>query len=73
VGTGSNSGGEPDWYLSLLAGPAVVLQVRSETFAAVAAPASVGARERLWELMCGVFPKYASYGRDLPVVVVRRA
>lgn len=41
-----------------------------------ARPASAGERPRLWSLMLGVFPKYASYeraaSRDLPVVVVER-
>jgi deazaflavin-dependent oxidoreductase (nitroreductase family) len=70
------TGGAPAWYLNLLANPAVVLQVRTETFAAVAAPATAAERPRLWALMLGVFPKYARYeraaGRELPVVVVER-
>jgi deazaflavin-dependent oxidoreductase (nitroreductase family) len=69
--------GEPAWYLNLLAGPAVVVQVRSETFPALARPAAPGERARLWELMVGVFPKYETYAReaarDLSVVVVERA
>jgi deazaflavin-dependent oxidoreductase (nitroreductase family) len=77
VATPGRAGGEPGWYLNLLDSPAVVLQVRSETFAAVAVPASAGERPRLWELMTGVFPKYATYarsaGRDLAVVVARRS
>ena len=77
VATPAAGGGDPAWYLNLLAGPAVVLQVRTETFAAVARPAIAAERPRLWKLMLGVFPKYARYareaGRDLPVVVVERA
>jgi deazaflavin-dependent oxidoreductase (nitroreductase family) len=77
VATPIDSGGDPDWYLNLLDSPAVVLQVRSETFAAVARPATAGERPRLWELMLGVFPRYARYardaGRDLAVVAVERA
>ena len=65
---------DPAWYLNLLANPAVVVQVRTETFGALARPASASERPRLWELMVGVVPKYATYaraaGRDLPVVVV---
>lgn len=74
VATPTRSGADPAWYRNLVAGPAVVLQVRSETFAAVARPAGSGERTRLWELMVGVFPKYETYrrdaARDLPVVVV---
>jgi deazaflavin-dependent oxidoreductase (nitroreductase family) len=76
VATPTAAGREPGWYLNLLASPAVVLQVRTETFAALASPAGARERARLWQLMLGVFPKYAAYareaGRDLPVVVVER-
>jgi deazaflavin-dependent oxidoreductase (nitroreductase family) len=76
VATPTDAGGHPDWYLNLLDSPAVVLQVRSETFAAVARPATAGERPRLWELMLAVFPKYARYEREasraLPVVTVER-
>jgi deazaflavin-dependent oxidoreductase (nitroreductase family) len=76
VATPARAGGDPAWYLNLVASPAVVVQVRSETFAAVARPATDDERPRLWELMVGVFPKYARYearaGRALPVVVVER-
>jgi deazaflavin-dependent oxidoreductase (nitroreductase family) len=76
VATPVAGGGDPAWYRNLVAGPAVVVQVRTETFAAVARPATAGERARLWELMVGVFPKYARYeadaGRELPVVVVTR-
>jgi deazaflavin-dependent oxidoreductase (nitroreductase family) len=71
VATGAS---DPDWYRNLLASPAVVLQVRSETFAAVARPATPEERPRLWALMVEVFPKYARYQeqaeRELPVVVL---
>jgi deazaflavin-dependent oxidoreductase (nitroreductase family) len=67
--------GDPSWYRNLLANPAVVLQVRTDTFAALARPATESERPRLWELMVGVFPRYAAYareaGRPLPVVLVR--
>jgi deazaflavin-dependent oxidoreductase (nitroreductase family) len=76
VATAVRGGGDPAWFLNLVASPAVVVQVRSEVFPAVARPAAGGERERLWALMTGVFPKYAAYereaGRALPVVVVAR-
>jgi deazaflavin-dependent oxidoreductase (nitroreductase family) len=63
---------DPAWYRNLLANPAVVIQVRAETFAALARPASPDERPRLWDLMVGVFPKYHAYaaGDELPIVVV---
>jgi deazaflavin-dependent oxidoreductase (nitroreductase family) len=68
---------DPGWYHNLVANPAVVVQVRDETFGAVAGPADPDERPRLWELMVGVFPTYAAFERkarrELPVVVVERA
>jgi deazaflavin-dependent oxidoreductase (nitroreductase family) len=77
VATPTRAGGDPGWYLNLVNSPAVVLQVRSASFAAVARPAPIDERPRLWELMVAVFPKYSRYAhdadRDLPVVVVELA
>lgn len=74
VATPGPGGGDPGWCLNLLDNPAVVLQVRSEVFGAVARPAGSEERPRLWSLMVGVFPKYVAYqrraGRELPVVVL---
>jgi deazaflavin-dependent oxidoreductase (nitroreductase family) len=76
VATALPGGGDPSWYLNLLHNPAVVLQVRTEIFAAMATPASASERPRLWSLMVKAVPKYLVYeeraGRDLPVVVVER-
>ena len=76
VATAVRRGGDPSWYLNLLDNPAVVLQVRSEIFAAIATPAAGSERQRLWELMVNVIPKYLSYekraGRELAVVVIER-
>ena len=75
VATPLRTGDDPAWYRNLTANPAVVVQVRADTFAAVARSASEGDRPRLWQLMLGVFAKYAQYereaGRSLPVVVVQ--
>jgi deazaflavin-dependent oxidoreductase (nitroreductase family) len=77
VATPVRGGGHPSWYLNVLENPVVVLQVRADTFAALARPADASERPRLWELMLGVFPKYEAYereaARELPVVVVERA
>jgi deazaflavin-dependent oxidoreductase (nitroreductase family) len=76
VATPGRGGGDPSWYLNLLRNPAVVVQVRSEVFAAIARPAAASERSGLWELMVNVFPKYLAYekraGRGLAVVVVER-
>jgi deazaflavin-dependent oxidoreductase (nitroreductase family) len=76
VATAVRGGGEPSWYLNLLHNPAVVVQVRSEIFAAIARPATESERPYLWNLMADVFPKYLTYqktaGRDLGVVLVER-
>ena len=76
VATAVRDGGEPAWYLNLLHNPAAVVQVRSEIFPAIAAPATASERPRLWRLMVGVFPKYREYeqraGRALAVVVLER-
>ena len=68
--------GDPSWYLNLLDNPAVVVQVRSEIFGAIARPATASERPRLWRLMVSAVPKYLDYekraGRDLAVVVVER-
>jgi deazaflavin-dependent oxidoreductase (nitroreductase family) len=69
--------GNPAWYLNLLANPAVVVQIRDDTFAALARLATTDERPRLWTVMLTVFPKYATYekraGHELPIVVVEPA
>ncbi|MFL6141364.1 MAG: nitroreductase family deazaflavin-dependent oxidoreductase [Labedaea sp.] len=68
---------DPNWYRNLAADPGVVIQVGTETFGAFASTATGTERARLWELMVGVFPKYAQYqakaGREIPVVIIERA
>ena len=72
VATPLQGGAPPGWYLNLLANPAVVLQVRTDTFAAVARSAGVEERPRLWDLMLGIYPRYARYDEEPPVVVAER-
>jgi deazaflavin-dependent oxidoreductase (nitroreductase family) len=76
VATAVRGGGDPSWYLNLLDNPAVVVQVRSEIFGAIATPASACEWPRLWALMVDAVPKYRVYekraGRDLAGVVVER-
>jgi len=72
--TAQRDGGDPAWYLNLLHNPAVVVQVRSEIFAAIATPAAASERPRLWRLIVDTVPKFLDYeqraGRQLPVVVI---
>ena len=76
VATAVRGGADPAWYLNVLHNPGVVVQVRSEIFAAIATPATASERPRLWGLMVDVVPKYLDYeqraGRDLAVVVIER-
>ncbi|GGL96010.1 MULTISPECIES: nitroreductase family deazaflavin-dependent oxidoreductase [Micromonospora] len=74
----SNGGAarHPHWYLNLDAHPEVGVQIGAERFTGRARTASAAERPRLWELMVGVFPQYATYqretDREIPVVVVER-
>jgi deazaflavin-dependent oxidoreductase (nitroreductase family) len=76
VATAVRGGEDPSWYLNLLDNPAVVVQVRSEIFGAIATPASASEWPRLWTLMVDAVPKYRVYekqaARDLAVVIVER-
>jgi deazaflavin-dependent oxidoreductase (nitroreductase family) len=76
VATAVRGAGDPCWYLNLLHNPAVVVQVRSDIFGAIARPATASERPRLWRLMVSAVPKYLDYekraGRELAVVVVER-
>lgn len=64
----------PAWYLNLQADPNVVVQVKGERFAARARTATGHERQRLWDMMADMFPKYREYqataNREIPVVVV---
>ena len=76
VGSDGGKKADPAWCHNVAANPAVVVQVRDETFGAVARLADESERPRLWELMVQIFPNYAAYerkaGRTLPVVVLER-
>jgi deazaflavin-dependent oxidoreductase (nitroreductase family) len=66
----------PDWFLNLQRNPECEVQIRGDDFTAVARTAGPEERPRLWELMCEVWPDYASYqlktDREIPVVVLER-
>jgi deazaflavin-dependent oxidoreductase (nitroreductase family) len=65
----------PQWYLNLAANPEAEIQVRAEHVPVVARTAtSPDERERLWEIMAGLWPNYNAYQRrterEIPVVVL---
>jgi deazaflavin-dependent oxidoreductase (nitroreductase family) len=66
----------PGWYENLRANPDASIQVRAQTVPVRARTAQGGERARLWELMCEVWPDYATYQtrteREIPVVVLER-
>jgi deazaflavin-dependent oxidoreductase (nitroreductase family) len=74
VGSDGGKPHDPAWVHNIVANPAVVVQVRDETFGALARIADPDERPRLWELMVAIFPTYAAYqekaARQIPVVVV---
>ena len=73
----TGSSGSPAWVHNVRANPAVVVQVRGYTFAALARIASAAERAVLWERIAGEIPKYAGYQErseaELPVVIVEPA
>ncbi|NUO58744.1 MAG: nitroreductase family deazaflavin-dependent oxidoreductase [Hamadaea sp.] len=76
IASNGGSVGHPLWYRNLTADPNVTLQIKDDVYAAVARTAEGAERAELWDLMVGVFPKYAEYQakveREIPVVVLTR-
>ena len=74
VGSRGGAPTHPQWFLNLRDNPEVELQVGAEKFRARARIASGGERQRLFEMMAGVFPNYREYAaktsREIPVVVL---
>ncbi|WP_373097722.1 nitroreductase/quinone reductase family protein, partial [Zhongshania sp.] len=64
----------PAWYLNLVAQPQVEIQVKDEIIKVVASTAEGAERERLWQVVTGVWPNYDQYQqrtqRVIPVVVL---
>ena len=77
VGSNGASRTDPDWVGNVRANPAVVVQVRDDTFGAVAHVADQEERAAVWDRITADIPVYATYQRkvkrDLPVVIVERA
>ena len=72
----SNAGAErhPDWYLNLVADPAVTVRIGERTFPARAWVAGADEKPRLWLLMTATMPSYQTYqdrtSRDIPVILL---
>jgi deazaflavin-dependent oxidoreductase (nitroreductase family) len=68
---------DPAWVHNVRANPAVVVQVRDNTFAALARTATADERPALWKRIVSEIPQYAAYQRRvgdlLPVVIVEPA
>ena len=73
----AGSDADPAWVRNVRAHPAVVVQIRGDTFAALARVASAAERAVLWERLTSEIPKYAGYQersrRELPVVILEPA
>ena len=67
----------PEWYLNLVANPAVEVQVLAERFNARARTATPEEKPALWARMAAIWPAYDDYQRkttrDIPVVILERS
>jgi deazaflavin-dependent oxidoreductase (nitroreductase family) len=74
VGSSGGSRRDPAWVQNVRANPAVVVQVRGDTFAALARTATAEERPALWERIAAEIPQHGDaqkrLGRELPVVIV---
>ena len=73
----SNNGApqHPAWYLNLQANPRVHVQIGRAQRKMLAETASGAERQRLWQMLLKVWPRYASYqadiSREIPVVILK--
>jgi deazaflavin-dependent oxidoreductase (nitroreductase family) len=67
----------PDWYVNLVANPAVTVELGAETFEATAAPVAEPERSRIYTDHAAIYPNFAEYQekttRPIPVVELVRA
>jgi len=75
----ASNGGQPthpQWYLNLLANPAVGLEVRRQKFTAAARKATPAEKATLWPRIIARVKNYEGYQsktvRDIPLVVLTR-
>jgi deazaflavin-dependent oxidoreductase (nitroreductase family) len=64
----------PNWYLNLVADPAVTVELADETYAATATPLEGDERRRVWTLLTSTYPFFAEHeaktDRVIPVVAL---
>ena len=74
VGSLGGSANAPAWWHNLQAYPKARVQVGRRRWTARATEATGPERDRLWERLVGIFPRYADYARatsrPIPVVVL---
>lgn len=63
----------PDWYFNLTAEPKVRVELRGESFDAVARTADAAERARLWPRLVDLYPSFEMYQaratREIPIVI----
>lgn len=76
----ASKGGSPDapeWFQNLQADPEVTVQIKGDTFKAIARTATRAEKPAMWEHMTEVWPDYDTYqqktDREIPVVVLEAA
>jgi deazaflavin-dependent oxidoreductase (nitroreductase family) len=66
----------PSWFENLQANPEASIEIKDESVPVSPSVATGEERERLWSLMCEVWPAYDEYqartDREIPVVVLSR-
>ena len=77
VATNYGQDHHPDWYLNIAADPAVIVETRGERFAAEARITQGEEWAELYDKTAAANPRFARYraatGRQIPVIVLRRA
>lgn len=77
IGSQGGAPTHPNWYLNLQVDPHASVQVRGDRWDVVASTAEGAERDRLWQLMTGIWPAYDTYqtrtDRVIPVVRLERA
>ena len=74
----SNAGAptHPDWYHNLVAHPEVTVEVKNETYDAIATVAEGPERQKLWNKLVELYPFFADHqakvSRQIPVIVLKR-
>jgi deazaflavin-dependent oxidoreductase (nitroreductase family) len=74
----SNAGApaHPDWYRNLLAHPEVTVEVKDETFNAIATVTQGPERQQLWHKIVELYPFFAEHqaktSREIAVIVLTR-